>query len=125
MELGSNVLVSEEIKQTMGILPRNQARREVSQYFGQVGKPLKSTLNPGYIDGVKNAAYLCWKKRPKLLQEDPARLRPLVKSVSQKQPHISLSTSGIVTWIRRAPGAKAIRVSYQEGAILSDWIPME
>ena len=36
MELASNLLLSEENKQTMGILPRNQSKVEVPQYFGQV-----------------------------------------------------------------------------------------
>jgi hypothetical protein len=39
MELAANLLLSEEIKQTMSILPRNLSG--VSQYLGQVKKPLK------------------------------------------------------------------------------------
>lgn len=41
MELASNLLLSEEIKQTMSILPRRLSGVEVSQYFGQVKKPFK------------------------------------------------------------------------------------
>jgi hypothetical protein len=33
--------------------------------------------------------------------------------------------TGTVTWICRAAGAKAIRVSYLEGAILTDWIAVD
>jgi hypothetical protein len=41
MELASHLLFSEEIKQTMGILPPNLSKAEVSEYFAQIKKPLK------------------------------------------------------------------------------------
>jgi hypothetical protein len=41
MELASNSLLCEEIKQTMGIPPRNHSRAEVPQCFGQVEEALK------------------------------------------------------------------------------------
>ncbi len=73
MELASNLLLSEEIKQTMGILPRNQSRVEAPQYFGQVEKPLKEvssmfkrylkeqrgSLFDGYYDKHRDSELLC------------------------------------------------------------------
>ncbi len=52
MELASNLLLSGEIKQTMGILPHKHSRVEVSQYFGQVEKPLKgvSSMFKEYLE---------------------------------------------------------------------------
>ena len=45
---------------------------------------------------------------------------------SKEQPTSSTPMSGgMVAYLRRAPGAKAIRVSYQQGAILTDWIPVD
>ena len=44
-ELGANLLLSEEIKQTLGILPRIRSKGEVPQYFGQVEEV--SAYGPG------------------------------------------------------------------------------
>jgi len=41
MELASNLLHSEEIKQTMAILPRNLSKSQVSDYFAQIKHPPK------------------------------------------------------------------------------------
>ena len=41
MELASHLLLSEEIQQTMAILPPNLSKAEVSEYFGQINKPPK------------------------------------------------------------------------------------
>jgi hypothetical protein len=41
MELASDLLFSEEIKQTMRILPRNLSQPEVSEYFAQIKKPMQ------------------------------------------------------------------------------------
>jgi hypothetical protein len=37
----------------------------------------------------------------------------------------SMKEKGIVTWRRHLPGANAIRVSYSNGRVLSDWILVE
>jgi hypothetical protein len=72
MELASNLLLSEEIKQTMGILRRNLSRTEVSEYFGEIKKPLKEinsyfkryleeqrgSLFDGYYEQHKNSELL-------------------------------------------------------------------
>ena len=44
-ELAANLLLSEEIKQTLGILPRIRSKGEVPQYFGQVEEV--SAYGPG------------------------------------------------------------------------------
>ncbi len=73
MELASNLLLSEEIKKTMGILPRSHSRAEVPQYFGQVEKPLKEissiferylkeqrgSLFDGYYEKHRDSTLLC------------------------------------------------------------------
>jgi hypothetical protein len=59
MELASNLLLSEEIKQTMGILSRNLSRAEVSQYFGQIRKPLKevSSMFNRYLEEQRGSLF--------------------------------------------------------------------
>ena len=59
MELASNLLLSEEIKQTMGILPRNLSRAEVSEYFGQIKKPLKevSSMFKRYLEEQRGSLF--------------------------------------------------------------------
>ena len=44
MELASNLLLSEEIKQTMGILPRNHSGAQVPQFDGYYEKHRDSAL---------------------------------------------------------------------------------
>jgi hypothetical protein len=39
MELSSDLVLSEEIKVTMGVLPNKKGKIDVSQYFGHVQKP--------------------------------------------------------------------------------------
>jgi hypothetical protein len=59
MELASNLLFSGEIKQTMGILPHKHSRVEVSQYFGQVEKPLKgvSSMFKEYLEKERDSLF--------------------------------------------------------------------
>jgi hypothetical protein len=73
MELATNVLLSEEIKQTMGILRRDQSRVEVPQYFGQVETPLpdvslmfkrylekqRGSLFDGYFEKHSDSQLVC------------------------------------------------------------------
>jgi hypothetical protein len=47
MELATNLLLSEEIKQTMEILPQNRSKAEVSEYLGQI-KQLPKEINSMY-----------------------------------------------------------------------------
>ena len=55
MELASNLLLSEENKQTMGILPRNQSKVEVPQYFGQVEEV--SAIFKGYLERHRDSMF--------------------------------------------------------------------
>jgi hypothetical protein len=76
------------------------------------------------IDSDNSASDPCVRPPLKLLQ-DCDRLESSTKGVKNKRLNISTLMTGIVTWICRAPEARAIRVSYHEGAILSDWIPVD
>ena len=59
MELASNLLLSEEIKQTMGFLPRNLSRAEVSQHFSRIKNPLKevNSMFKRYLEDERGSLF--------------------------------------------------------------------
>jgi len=59
MELASNLLLSEEIKQTMEILPRNLSKAEVSEYLGRIKQSPKeiNSMFKRYLEDQRGSLF--------------------------------------------------------------------
>jgi hypothetical protein len=65
MELASDLVLSEEIKETMGVLPHKSAKVDVSQYFGQLEKPPRefSSTFRGHLEKQHSSLFDGYYKR--------------------------------------------------------------
>ncbi|HYY26488.1 MAG TPA: hypothetical protein VE860_00995 [Chthoniobacterales bacterium] len=59
MELASDLVLSEEIKDTMGVLPHKESKVDVSKYFGGVEKPPRefSSKFRGYLEQQRGSLF--------------------------------------------------------------------